>query len=59
MLNEKMREYGLIKAEAKQAQELKGSRQVQYISVGNDEQDLYEVPLTLLAGKQAMAECCQ
>ncbi len=62
ILDEKMREYGLVKVEGKQAQELlkesSKSRQ-QYISVGNDEQDLYEVPLTLLAGKQAMAECCQ
>jgi len=59
ILDKTMRECGLVKVEGKQDQELKESHHVQYISVGNDEQDLYEVPLTLLAGKQAMAECCQ
>lgn len=59
ILDETMRGCGLVKVEDKQAQELKESHHLQYISVGNEEQELYEVPLTLLAGKQAMAECCQ
>ena len=63
LLDKTMRERGLVKVEGKHLQELLKKSQragrVQYISVGGDGAELYEVPITLLAGKQAIAECCQ
>jgi len=58
ILDKVMHERGMRKSDAattKRAKELGG----QYISVGgNVERDVYgEVPITLLAGKQAMIEC--
>lgn len=62
ILDDTMRERGLTRmaaADKERAKKLGKARKAQYIMVGKAEREreLYEVPITLLAGKQAMAEC--
>jgi hypothetical protein len=55
ILSQVMHERGLKRVTVDKAHAVKEGEQ--YIMVGNMEKELYEVPATLLAGKQALAEC--
>src|ERR1700724_1530353 len=61
ILSDVMRERGLTRMTGPEGQQMREEAQKQgrgqYIMVGNAAREVYEVPITLLAGEKAMATC--